>query len=198
MRFEWSWIGAGQYYTRNIWLKMIRWTQPDSLADKVHKDQLLVYGWFLLASAGAAWFGFEHYGSALGAGWMWLKLVVLPAALFMHTMGLVVYLHHIERDIRWYPRGKWDKFKGQMEATTNMRLPWGFDFFFHNITIHVPHHVDMRIPFYHLPEAAKAITAAFPDVVREERMSLIKYVQTTRACKIYDFENGRWNGYPSS
>src|SRR5690606_4060158 len=56
VRFEWSWLGAGIYYTRNIWLKMIRWEQPPSLAEKVHKDQMIVYAWLLLASVGAAWF----------------------------------------------------------------------------------------------------------------------------------------------
>lgn len=196
VRLEWSWIGAGQYYTRNIWLKMIRWKQPDSLAAKVHKDQLLVYAWFLLACAGAGAFGLSHYGTWLGALWMVAKLVVIPAALFMHTMGLVVYVHHIEPDIVWHARGKWDKFKGQMEATTTLYMPWGFDFFFHNIMVHIPHHVDMRIPFYHLRTANDAIKAAFPDVVREGRMSLVDYYRSTKACKLYDFENGRWLPYP--
>lgn len=197
VRLEWSWIGAGLYYTRNIWLKMVRWKQPDSQAKAIHKDQLFMWAFFVVASALAIYAGLAMYGTALGAGWMWFKVLVVPAALFMETMGLVVYMHHIEPDIRWHPRGQWDKFKGQMEATTNLRLPPGFDFFFHNITIHVPHHVDMRIPFYHLPEAAKAIRDAYPDVVREGRLSLIDYVRHTRACKIYDFENGHWNPYPS-
>ena len=40
--------------------------------------------------------------------------------------------------------------------------PEGINFFLHWIMVHVPHHVDMRIPMYHLEDAAEAIEAAFP------------------------------------
>ena len=73
----------------------------------------------------------------------------------------------------------------------------GLDFFFHNIMVHVPRHVDMRIPFYHLPEAARVITAAFPDVVREGKRSLFHYARFTKQCKLSDFEKGQWRPYPS-
>jgi omega-6 fatty acid desaturase (delta-12 desaturase) len=62
--------------------------------------------------------------------------------------------------------------------------------------VHIPHHVDMRIPCYRLPEAARAIAAAFPDDVDERRLSIRDFVASTRACKVHDFENGLWNGYP--
>jgi omega-6 fatty acid desaturase (delta-12 desaturase) len=64
--------------------------------------------------------------------------------------------------------------------------------FFHNIFEHVPHHVDMRIPFYELPRAAKAIRDAFPETVSEQRFTIRGYLRTTRRCKLYDFERGLW------
>ena len=63
---------------------------------------------------------------------------------------------------------------------------------FYNIFVHVPHHVDMRIPFYELPRAAKAIRDAFPETVREQRFTIRQYLRTTRNCKLYDFDHGRW------
>ena len=69
-------------------------------------------------------------------------------------IGSVVHVHHIQPDIRWYPRREWTKFRGQMEGTTILRAPRGFDLFFHSIFVHIPHHVDMRIPFYGLEPAA--------------------------------------------
>jgi acyl-lipid omega-6 desaturase (Delta-12 desaturase) len=197
VRFEWSWLGAGVYYARNIWFKMIRYQQPDSLAKKVHRDQVWVGLFALAMTVGMIALGWQAYGTVAGAAWMWLKVFVIPVVLFMYSIGLTVYVHHIAPDIRWYPRGSWDKFKGQMESTTIAHMPLGLDFFFHNIMVHVPHHVDMRIPFYHLPKAAKAIVAAYPDVVREGRMSLVEYFRITRVCKLYDFEAGRWGPYPS-
>ena len=73
----------------------------------------------------------------------------------------------------------------------------GFNLFFHHILVHVPHHVDMRIPFYELPMAAHAIAAAYPDLVREQRLSLREYWRTTKRCKLYDFEHGTWLPFPS-
>jgi omega-6 fatty acid desaturase (delta-12 desaturase) len=82
-----------------------------------------------------------------------------------------------------------------MEGTTILRIPRVLDLFFHDIFVHVPHHVDMRIPCYRLREAAAAITAAFPGVVVDRKLRLRAYLSTTKQCKLYDFENGSWTGY---
>jgi omega-6 fatty acid desaturase (delta-12 desaturase) len=79
-----------------------------------------------------------------------------------------------------------------MEGTTILRTPRWMNVFFHHIFVHVPHHVDMRIPFYGLPSAAKAIRDAYPETVIERRFSFRRYVRTTRHCKLYDFEQGTW------
>jgi omega-6 fatty acid desaturase (delta-12 desaturase) len=61
--------------------------------------------------------------------------------------------------------------------------------------IHVPHHVDMRVPMYHLEEAAAAIEANFPDTVIDQPLRFRDFVTNSRACKLYDFEAGRWLTY---
>jgi acyl-lipid omega-6 desaturase (Delta-12 desaturase) len=68
------------------------------------------------------------------------------------------------------------------------------DVFFHSIFIHVPHHVDMRIPFYGLEPAAEAIKAEFPDV-HDERLRFRDFVANSHVCKLYDFDEGRWLTY---
>ena len=72
----------------------------------------------------------------------------------------------------------------------------GWDFFFHWIMVHVPHHVDMSIPCYHLPEAARAISAAFPETVKEQPIRLRDYLASVRQCKVHDFDTGTWATYP--
>jgi omega-6 fatty acid desaturase (delta-12 desaturase) len=61
--------------------------------------------------------------------------------------------------------------------------------------IHVPHHVDMRIPFYGLPRAAESILEHYADVVRERRLRFADYLRATHRCKLFDFERGVWTGY---
>jgi omega-6 fatty acid desaturase (delta-12 desaturase) len=117
--------------------------------------------------------------------------------IFTWTIGFVVYVQHVNEDIRWYPRREWTKFRGQMEGTTNLRIPRLFNFFLHNIFVHVPHHVDMRIPFYRLPAAMRSIESRFPGVAITKKLRIRDYVSTTLGCKLYDFERGEWRGYPN-
>src|SRR5690606_31324093 len=94
---------------------------------------------------------------------------------------------------------EWSQFRGQMESTTILEMPRLIDrLWFHHIFVHVPHHVDARIPFHQLPRAAAAIAAGFPDTVRTARLSLRGYLWATRTCKLYDFDAGRWLGYAAA
>ena len=72
----------------------------------------------------------------------------------------------------------------------------GLDFFFHWIMVHIPHHVDMRIPMYNLELAADAIKAEFPDTVHDEPLRFRDFVANTRQCKLYDFDAG--DGSPTA
>lgn len=128
--------------------------------------------------------------------WVWVKTVVVPFLLFCQIIGWVVYVHHIDPEIRWWKRRSWNRFRGQVEGTTILLGPPGWNLFFHWIMVHLPHHVDMRIPCYRLPEAASAIAEAFPDHVQVRRLSVRKYFHATRECKLHDFETGTWSRYP--
>lgn len=195
-RLEWSCFGGGAYYTRDVWWnKMIVFDPPAKWASKIRRDRLIVAAFLVVATLGFGWLGLASYGSLVGAAWMVVKLLVIPFLLFQWTIGTVVHLHHIDPDIRWHKRREWNKFRGQMEGTTVLYAPVWLDFFFHQIFIHVPHHVDMRIPFYHLRGASDAIVETFPGVVEERKLRFRDYLRNTRECKLYDFDEGRWLTY---
>ena len=125
-----------------------------------------------------------------------VKLFVVPFLLFVHIIGWTVYVHHVAPDIKWWTRKEWTQFHGQMESTTILRVPRVVNvLWFHNIFVHVPHHVDARIPFHQLPAAAGAIAEHYPNTVRTGRLSMRDYLRATKACKLYDFEAGRWLPY---
>lgn len=195
-RIEWSPLGAGLYYMIEVyWKKMVWFTPPEKLARAIRRDQSIVLGYFVLQTAALLWAGWAAYGTAGGALWMWTKVFAIPWIVWNYSIGIVVYLHHIGETIEWHPRREWTKFKGQMQGTTIFRIPRWADFFYHGIMIHVPHHVDMRIPFYGLPRAAEAILEHYGDVVRERALSLSDYWRTARRCKLYDFDKGTWTSY---
>lgn len=191
-RLEWSMLGAGAYYSRAVWLnKMVLFTPPKRWAKEMNRDRLFVGLYALTFLVGTLAF------AGFGGLWLFAKLLVIPFLGFCQIIGWAVYVHHIAPDIRWWGRREWNRYRGQVEGTTVLWGPPGWEIFFHWIMVHLPHHVDMRIPCYKLPDAARAIKAAMPDDVVERPIRLKDYLHSTKNCKLHNFETGVWSKYPS-
>jgi len=198
-RVEWSFLGSGAYFMRTVWWqKMWRFNAPGKRRDAIVRDKIVLGSILVLLTAGAATLG-ALTGGWLNAIWMPVKLLVVPFVIFVHVIGWTVYVHHVAPEIRWWQRKEWSQFKGQMESTTVLRVnPVVNKLYFYNIFVHVPHHVDARIPFHQLPAAALAIEAAYPGTVTDAKLSMRKYLRDAKACKLYDFEAGRWSTYAAA
>lgn len=195
-RFEWSWAGAGAYYIREVWWKKMIVGQPPARWRKaIRRDRFIVLGFVLAAGALLTWLGWAQTGTVAGTAWLVVRVLVLPYLGFSFMIGSLVHVHHVQPGIRWWKRREWTKFKGQMEGTTILRTPPGLNFFFHWIMVHLPHHVDMRIPMYHLELAADAIKEAYPETVHDEPLSFREFIANSRQCKLYDYDAGRWLTY---
>ncbi|MGO9198434.1 MAG: fatty acid desaturase [Acidimicrobiales bacterium] len=195
-RLEWSWIGAGVYYTHQVWwTKMVVGRPPARWRVAIRRDRFIVLGYVLLSVAGLAWLGAATTGTVGGTVWLLARVVLIPWIGLMYVFGSFVHVHHVSPEIRWWKKAEWTKFKAQMEGTTVLRAPMGTNFFIHWIMVHVPHHVDMRIPMYNLEAAAAEIEKAFPGTVHEGPLRFRDYVSNTRQCKLYDFDAGRWLTY---
>ncbi len=195
-RFEWSAVGSGAYYLRSIWWqKMIRFTAPQRYRVAVRKDrQFLATAVGLLITVAMST-TLVLGGGVADAGWNLVKLFVVPFVGFCCSIGSIVYVHHIAPDIKWWPRRTWNSFHGQVEGTTALQVPKVINaLFLFNIMVHVPHHVDVRIPCYELQRASDAIIAAFPEVDHRP-MRLADFMRSTRVCKLYDFERQIWLNY---
>ena len=198
-RIEWSWIGSGVYYLRTVWWqKMWRFNGQSKHRGQIIRDKISLGTIIGLAVAALVVVGALQNGF-IGAVWLPVKLLVVPFLLFVHIIGWTVYVHHVDPSIKWWTRKDWSQYKGQMESTTVLEMPRFINWlWFHNIFVHVPHHVDVRIPFHKLPAAARAIEAAYPDTVRRARLSFVNYLRAARQCKLYDFENSRWLPYSAA
>ncbi len=195
-RLEWSFVGSGVYYLRVVWWrKMWRFNAPGKRHDAIVRDKVIV-GSALVVVGGALVMLGSLIDGWIGAWWVPFKVFVVPFLIFVQIIGWTVYVHHVSPDIRWWSRRDWTQYNGQMESTTVVRIPKIVNrLWFHNIFIHVPHHVDTRIPFHNLPQAASAISDAYPDAVKSSRLSVRDYMRATRTCKLYDFDAGHWLPY---
>jgi omega-6 fatty acid desaturase (delta-12 desaturase) len=195
-RIEWSWAGAGLYYAHEVWLnKMIVASPPARWVKATRRDRFIVLGFVVGMTALFTSIGLAMGNSAWGVVWLDVRTIVLPFLCFSYVIGSFVHVHHVDPDIRWWKSGEWDKFKAQMEGTTVLRAPKGLNFFIHWIMVHVPHHVDMRVPMYHLEEAAEAIEEAFPGTVIDKKLRFRDFVANTKACKLYDYDAACWRTY---
>lgn len=199
-RVEWTVPGAGLYYLREVWWnKMIRLREPPRKWQAgIKRDRNILIALTIGALAITIASALLASASALAVLWLVVKLFVVPFLIFSWFIGFAVYIHHIGADMPWPTRGEWTKVAAQIDATKVFRVPRVLDLFFHNIFLHVPHHVDQRIPCYHLDEATAAIEAAFPGRIIDTRLRARDYLATTRACKLYDFDDHRWHTYASA
>lgn len=198
-RMEWSRFGSGQYYLRTVWWqKMWRHNGQTKHRAGIIRDKITLGTGAALVVAALAVTGALN-GGLVNAVWLPLKLVVIPFLVFVHVIGWTVYVHHVDPSIKWWTKKEWTQYKGQMESTTVLELPRIVNFLWlHNIMVHVPHHVDVRIPFHQLPAAARAIEEHFPHTVRRSRLSFVSYWRAAKKCKLYDFENSSWLPYSAA
>ena len=166
-RLEWSFLGSGVYYLRVVWWqKMWRFNAPGKRHDAIVRDKLtlgsaviVVVGSSMVIGAltgdGRALCGSRRSCSSCRS-WCSCRSSDGPSTCTTSTPPSAG-----GRD------SEWTQFHGQMESTTVVRMPTLLNtLWFHNIFVHVPHHVDARIPFHQLPQAADHIGASYPGTVK--------------------------------
>ena len=99
--------------------------------------------------------------------WGMLKYHHIPVSLASLLGGIMVSVGHANINTLWYDREKWSPMRGQLVSTYDYRFPRWLEFLVLNINIHIPHHVSVRIPWYHLKPAAKALQKAYPEYYQE-------------------------------
>ncbi len=199
-RIEWSVIGAGIYFINKIWWNgAIYYSLSKKNKKKTYSlnyDRLLGICFFLLTITITASLASPNGNfSVTSFILIWAKVFLIPWIVFSYIAGAIIYLHHIQPNLAWHTHEGWDGIKGQIEGTTNFLYPRILNILLHNIFIHIPHHVDPRIPFYNLPEATEAIDKYFPSLKENTTLSLRKYLETIKKCKLYDFEQKHWTNY---
>lgn len=113
-----------------------------------HWDSLLVLlGHFTLIAALWVWGGFSTA----------FFVVLLPVTVASMIGSYLFFAQHSFEDMRVLPADTWTARRAAMESSSFMKLPKVMHWFTGNIGYHHIHHLNVRIPFYRLPEAMEAI-----------------------------------------
>jgi acyl-lipid omega-6 desaturase (Delta-12 desaturase) len=193
------------------WLYFPEWLSAHFLPDKAmraeHKKagRYFALDHFLIMS----WLGLElalFSGLAAKAGWVsaphfpvWVMLlfgVFVTQFVWNWQMGFVTFLHHFHPQVSWYREAEAPPAATrQLTSTVHMSFPAGTHWAMLNILEHTAHHIDPKIPLYHLPRAQAALNAEFSADIRQERMTPAAALRAFSVCKLWDAEQHKWAGF---
>jgi omega-6 fatty acid desaturase (delta-12 desaturase) len=87
-------------------------------------------------------------------GWRAVLLIQLPAAMLAGAVGIwMFYVQHQFEDVYWERNEDWNFVASALRGSSYLRLPRALQFFTGNIGLHHVHHLNARIPNYHLQRA---------------------------------------------
>lgn len=207
-----SWLGMLPLYLTTIWwpLEIHPTGEHRRRIDKRHTylfDRRLV-GLFIALETAALFviqLGDIRAGTlSIGAAALRVGFVVLvPFLAFSWLMGFATFQHHTHQRVIWYANeDEWTFFRSQVEGTVHVVFPRWIELLLHNIMEHTAHHIDTRVPLYHLSNAQHAVEEAFgTHRVIAEQFSFAGMSRVFRECQLYDYEAHRWltfEGTPTS
>jgi acyl-lipid omega-6 desaturase (Delta-12 desaturase) len=120
--------------------------------------------------------------------------VTVPFLAFSWLIGFATFQHHTHPRVLWYrDEAEWTFFRAQVQSTVHVEFPKWLDRLLNNIMQHTAHHVDTRVPLYHLTNAQQALEATFGEEnVITEQFSFTGMSETFRTCQLYDYDRHCW------
>ena len=178
------------YLLRVWWPGMVTFRPDPAITKSNHFNRSRVFtAMFIAASSATAWvFG--------GGAWGVVGAVLVPFVVFTYVIALFVYLHHTHPTLPFFDdRKEWSATIGQVACSTIIRMSKPMEFLTHNIMVHTPHHVDMRIPFYRLPQAFSDMKQEYGSEILQYKWNWRDINRTFSTCKLYDFSTHTWYSY---
>lgn len=119
--------------------------------------------------------------------------MIIPMTIFCFLVGFSVYQQHTHEQVPWFKtRSERDKYGHVEDVTIHVRYPKWYNTVSHNVMEHTAHHIDPRIPLYHLPAAQAVIMELLGDDIMTIPFSFQDTIKTMRCCKLYDYDNHCW------
>ena len=110
-------------------------------------------------------------------GWQDFLIVWAPAAMLAGAAGIwLFYVQHQFEDTYWQNADEWDYADAALQGSSHLTLPAVLRFFTGNIGLHHVHHLNAKIPNYHLPRAhaASPLFAAVPTLTLWDGMRAVR------------------------
>lgn len=118
--------------------------------------------------------------------WGFVKFWLMPWLGYHFWMSTLTVIHHTAPHIPFKKPEDWNAAKAQLSGTVHCDYPAWAEFLTHDINVHVPHHVNSRIPFYNLRKATDSLRKNWGEYMTECTLNwrVIKNICTE--CHVYD------------
>ena len=190
-RVERSPYGCALHYLLKVWWPGMVMFRPERASREragFRLNKAITLAFTLAASAVA----YRWAGGLVGV----LAAVVVPFLVFNYWIAMLVFLHHTHPDVPFFDnRAEWSNTIGQVYCSIVVRAWRPFELVLHDIMIHVPHHVEPRIPFYRLKRAYADLQRDYGRYIHEYRFRWSTVRGIFRRCQLYDFQQMRWYTY---
>lgn len=189
-------VGHGLNYFVEIWWKHLFFPRPPhvEVAARIYlQDSLLVTA----STCGvAAVTAVSAYEAGQNIALVILCSMVVPFAAFNAIIGFLIFQHHTSPKIRWYANEtEWRAACSQIDAVQHVVFPGLLNVLFQNIMEHHAHHLDPSISLHQLRPAQAALEASLGSRIRVVQWSPRMLLESSRICKLYDFETHRWRAF---
>ena len=193
-RFYKTIFGFGLYYAIEIWWRHLVFPRPHELAQMrpwIQRSVRAIVALFAVSEVALAIGVSALFGRS---AWQLVLLsVVLPHLIWNWLMGLVILLHHTHPKVRWYDSpDEWSFYRAQVGGTVHVIFPKWIGYLLCNIMEHTAHHVEPKIPLYHLRDAQREMESRFAGEVIVTRFRLKDAFEICRRCRLYDFRHRVW------
>lgn len=123
-----------------------------------------------------------HYTGWVGLAKYWL----MPWLGYHFWMSTFTVVHHTAPHIPFKHADEWDAAKAQLSGTVHCDYPRWVEFLTHDINVHVPHHVNSRIPWYNLRKATDSLRQNWGEYMTEASFNWRMMKNIITECHMYD------------
>jgi omega-6 fatty acid desaturase (delta-12 desaturase) len=135
-------------------------------------------------------------------GWADFLIVWAPAAILAGSVGIwLFYVQHQFEDTYWQNDGEWSYADAALRGSSYLKLPPVLQFFTGNIGLHHVHHLNARIPNYHLQRAHESspLFATVPTLTLWDGLRAVRLkLWDERSGRLVTFAQARRRGLPAS
>ncbi len=129
---------------------------------------------------------------AFGGFWTAFFVMLLPITIASMLGSYLFFAQHSYEDMKILSKEDWSYHEAALESSSFMKLGKVMHWFTGNIGYHHVHHLNVRIPFYRLPEAM----AAIPELQSPATTTLsLKEIRKCFRCCLWDVEQQRAVSY---